>query len=518
VESPLALLSVSDKTGLLDFAKGLVAIGFRLVSTGGTHKELAKAGLAVQEVSDLTGFPEILDGRVKTLHPKVHGGILARRDAASHRAQIAQQGIQAIDLVCVNLYPFESVYGKNGVSVDEAVELIDVGGPAMVRAAAKNHAHVTVVTEPADYANVLAELQKNKSTSPETRRRLAVKAFSHTSRYDAMISHWLGQRFGGEKFPATLTLPLRKRADLRYGENHHQKAAFYDDPLRIFGNEPSASTAKQLHGKELSYNNILDADTAIEAIKEFQEPSVVIIKHATPSGIASAPDLVRAWADAYATDTYSPFGGVVVVNRTLPGALAKELSKVFLELVIAPSFSPEALTLLRAKKNLRLLQVEGLEGSVAQGGLVVRSVTGGVLVQDRDTLGFDPATWRTVTKKKPTPEQIKALVFAAKCVKHVRSNALVFASGTRTVGIGGGQTARVDSAMIACYKGKENIRGSVLASEAFFPFRDAVDVAAQNGVVAIVQPGGSIRDEEVIAAADEHGIAMVFNNHRSFRH
>jgi phosphoribosylaminoimidazolecarboxamide formyltransferase/IMP cyclohydrolase len=511
-------LSVSDKTGLLDFAKGLSRLGFQLVSTGGTHKDLTKAGLKVREVSDLTAFPEILDGRVKTLHPKVHGGILARRDLASHQTQLATHGIAPIDVVVVNLYPFEQVYSKNGATLEEAVELIDVGGPTLLRAAAKNHQFVTVVTDPSDYAGVLAELQKERKVGEPTRRRLAVKAFAHTARYDAMISHWLSQRMNGRTFPEQLALPLRKRSDLRYGENHHQKAAFYDDPLRLFGTEPSVSTAKQLHGKELSYNNILDADTAIEAIKEFDAPSVVIIKHATPSGIASAPTLLNAWQDAYATDTYSPYGGVVVVNRTLPLALAQELSKVFLELVIAPRFEPQALALLQAKKNLRLLEVQGLESAKAEGGLVVRSVTGGVLVQERDTLGFNPDTWKIVTKKKPTKEQIESLVFAARCVKHVRSNALVFAKGTRTVGVGGGQTARVDSAMIACYKGKENIRGSVLASEAFFPFRDAIDLAAQNGVAAIVQPGGSIRDDDVIAAADEHGIAMMFNNHRSFRH
>jgi phosphoribosylaminoimidazolecarboxamide formyltransferase / IMP cyclohydrolase len=517
VDRPKALLSVSDKSGLTGFAKGLSAAGFDLISTGGTHRELVAAGLKTREVADLTKFPEILDGRVKTLHPKVHGGILARRDVDSHRSQLSMHGIEPIDVVVVNLYPFSQVLSKP-VTIEEAVELIDVGGPTMVRAAAKNHEFVTVVTDPSDYPQVLAELQTQKTVSAEMRRKLAVKAFNHTASYDALIAHWLGRTYGGGPFPPTFHLALPKRMDLRYGENHHQKGAFYGDPLGLFGREPSVSTAKQLHGKELSYNNLLDADTAIEAVKEFEEPSVVIIKHATPSGIASANDLLQAWKDAYATDTYSPFGGVVVVNRPLGADVAQELSKVFLELVIAPAFEPAALDLLRQKKNLRLLEVAGLGSAHAKDGLVVRSVTGGVLVQDRDVLDFNPANWRVVTKRQPTPEQIRSLVFAARCVKHVRSNALVFAKGTKTVGIGGGQTARVDSAMIAIYKGKENIQGSVVASEAFFPFRDAVDLMAQHGVTAIVQPGGSIRDEDVISAADSYDMAMVFNNHRSFRH
>lgn len=517
MERPKALLSVSDKTGLTDFARGLQLAGFDLVSTGGTHKELTNAGLKARGVSDLTSFPEILDGRVKTLHPKIHGGILARRDQESHRSQLLTHGIEAIDIVAVNLYPFGKVLSQK-VGLAEAIELIDIGGPTLVRAAAKNHAFVTVVTDPADYPAVLEEITSKKSVSPETRQRLAVKAFSHTASYDALISHWLAKEFGASKFPEQLTLALPKRADLRYGENHHQKAALYGDPLQLFGREASTSTANQLHGKDLSYNNLLDADTAVEAVKEFEEPSVVIIKHATPSGIASAPNLFQAWKDAYATDTYSPFGGVVAVNRPMGLDVATQLSKVFLELVIAPSFEPDALELLRQKKNLRLLAIPGLAESRAKEGLVVRSITGGVLVQDRDVLDFNPSNWKVLTKRKPTQDDIRSLVFAARCVKHVRSNALVFAKGTRTVGIGGGQTARVDSAMIAIYKGKDNIKGSVVASEAFFPFRDAVDLMAQNGVHAIVQPGGSIRDEEVIAAANEHDIAMVFNNHRSFRH
>lgn len=518
MQSPRALLSVSDKTGLVPFARELSILGFELVSTGGTAAELRKAKLAVTEVADVTGFPEILDGRVKTLHPKIHAGVLAVRANQTHMTTLAQQGVAPIDLVAVNLYPFEQGTRDPRVSLPEAVEFIDVGGPTLVRAAAKNHESVVILVEPSDYEPILAELKARRGVSLETRRRLAAKAFAHTARYDAFIAHYFASRVGGEKFPRDLILPLRRRQALRYGENHHQEATWYDDPLNLLGSEPSVATAQQLHGKELSYNNLLDAEATLDALKEFEDPTVVIVKHVTPSGIASAPTLLQAWSDAYATDTYSPFGGIVACNRSVPRDLAEELSKVFLELVIAPAFAPEALERLKEKKNLRLLAVPGLESARPQEGFVVRSITGGFLVQDRDLKPFHAAEWKVVTKKKPTTDQLRTLVFASKCVKHVKSNAVVFAKGTRTVGIGGGQTARVDATWIACHKGKENIRGSCMASEAFFPFRDAVDVAAENGVVAIVQPGGSIRDDAVIAAADENGIAMVFNGHRSFRH
>ena len=492
-------------------------LGFELVSTGGTAKELRAAGLGVTDVSSVTGFPEILDGRVKTLHPKIHGGILAMRSKKAHMSTLGEHDIQPIDVVAVNLYPFAEESGKKSLKVEEAMDLVDIGGPTLVRAAAKNHADVVVIVDPDDYPIVLAELAKGK-VAPSTRVTLASKAFSHTARYDAFVAHYFQAELLKEKFPWDLVIPFHRREVLRYGENHHQQAAFYNDPLGIFGREPGAATFKQLHGKPLSYNNILDMDAVTEALKEFDEPTVVIVKHVTPSGIASAKTLEQAWAEAYATDTYSPFGGVVAANRAVGPKLAEELTKVFLELVIAPAFEPKALDVLKAKKNLRLLEVPGLDRAKAAEGWTLTSITGGMLLQDRDVKPFDPKSWKTVTKKKPTKDQLHTMWFAARCVKHVKSNAVVFAKGTRTVGIGGGQTARVDASWIACHKGKENIRGSVMASEAFFPFRDAIDVAAENGVVAIVQPGGSIRDEDVIAAADEKGIAMVFSGHRSFRH
>lgn len=518
MESRRALLSVSDKTGLLPLARGLLDVGFELLSTGGTASALAKAKLRVTEVADVTGFPEILDGRVKTLHPKIHAGVLAVRDNRAHLQQLEKQGIAPIDLVAVNLYPFESQAYQDGLAPKQALELIDVGGPTLLRAAAKNYRFVVPLVDPADYDLVLSALREKHDLDLPLREHLAAKAFAHTARYDAFIASYFSRNLLKEKFPENLVLPLRRRSPLRYGENHHQQAASYDDPLRLFGSEASVSTARQLHGKELSYNNYLDGDAAIETIKEFEDPTVCIIKHVTPSGVASAKDLLSAWAHAYATDTYSPFGGVVAVNRPVDAKLARGLNKVFLELILAPAFKTDALQTLRQKKNLRILEVPGLDRAVAREGYSLRSVTGGLLLQDRDLLPFDSKGWRPVTKKKPTREQIRTMVFGSKCVKHVKSNAVVFAKGTRTVGIGGGQTARVDATWIACHKGKENISGSIMASEAFFPFRDAVDVAAENGVAGIVQPGGSIHDVEVIRAADEHGLIMVFTGHRSFRH
>jgi phosphoribosylaminoimidazolecarboxamide formyltransferase / IMP cyclohydrolase len=512
-----ALLSVSDKTGLPALGAGLSAQGFELVSTGGTATALRQAGLTVTDVSALTGFPEILDGRVKTLHPAIFGGILARRDLPSHVAETSAHGIRPYDLVAVNLYPFEEKALHPKVALPDALELIDIGGPSLVRAAAKNHPHVLVLTDPADYDAALRELRAG-GPSAATRLRMAAKAFAHTARYDALIAHYLNQHADGERFPPTLVLPLTRRELLRYGENHHQTAAFYGDDLGLTGSDPGAAHCRQLHGKPLSYNNLLDADAVVEALKEFAEPTVVIVKHVTPSGIASADSLEEAWRHAYATDTYSPFGGVVGCNRTVDASLARQLTQVFLELIVAPSFAPDALAVLSTKKNLRLLEVPRLGQQVPADGATLTSITGGFLLQERDLKPFDPASWRTVSKRRPTADELRTMLFAARCVKHVKSNAVVFAKDTRTVGIGGGQTARVDASYIAVFKGKQNIRGSVMASEAFFPFRDAVDVAAENGVVAIVQPGGSIRDDEVIRAADEHGIAMMFSGHRSFRH
>ncbi len=512
-----ALLSVHDKTGVVEFAQRLADQGVELVSTGGTAKLLREQGLTVLDVSDLTGFPEMMDGRVKTLHPVIAGGILAVRDNEEHVSAMEANHIGPIDLVCVNLYPFEQT-AASGADLPDLIEQIDIGGPSLIRAAAKNHKHVLVVTSPDQYDEV-SEAIATDSVAGDLRQALALRAFQLTARYDAVIARALSKRFGLTDYPEHLVFAYDRRDVLRYGENSHQRAAYYEKagPRNVI--EPSIVRSVQLHGKQLSYNNILDADLALESVKEFPEkPCCVIIKHATPCGIATADSLQQAWTDALACDPYSPFGGVVAMNREVTIEVAEELSKLFLEIVIAPSFSDDALERLKKKKNLRLLAVPGLADEYHRSGTQIRSITGGLLVQDRDLKPYNVDDWKTVTKTQPTPEQVESMVFAARCVKAIRSNAVVFVQGTKTVGIGGGQTARVDSTFIATHKGGENIQGSVMASDAFFPFRDAVDVAAEHGVTAIVQPGGSIRDDEVIEAADEHGIAMMFSGQRSFRH
>ena len=513
-----ALLSVSDKTGLVEFARRLARLGVELVSTGGTAKALRDGGLKVADVSELTEFPEMMEGRVKTLHPKVAGGILARRADAGHMASMREHGIVPIDLVVVNLYPFEATAAKQGLPLDELVEQVDIGGPSLIRAAAKNHPDVLVVTDATQYDAVAKAIEKDEVTLG-LRQELALRAFQHTARYDAIIARALSKRFGLTDYPEHLAFAYDRIETLRYGENSHQRAAFYKKAGPRNVAEPSIVGSHQLHGKQLSYNNILDADVALEAVKEFPErPACVIVKHATPCGIATADSVLKAYQDALACDPYSPFGGIVAVNRPLDLATAQALGDLFLEIVIAPAFDADALEHLKRKKNLRLLEVPGLDKPYQRSGTQIRSVTGGLLVQDRDLKAYDPKEWKTVTKKAPTQAQTDSLLFAARCVKHIRSNAVVFVQGTRTVGIGGGQTARVDSVFIATHKGGANIKGSVMASDAFFPFRDGVDEAAKHGVSAIVQPGGSIRDDEVVAAADEHGIAMVFSGQRSFRH
>ncbi len=515
---PAALLSVSDKQGVVDFARRLANLGMHLVSTGGTAKALRTAGLAVEDVSDFTGFPEMMEGRVKTLHPKVAGGILAKRGDLGHMEAMKEHAINPIDVVVVNLYPFEETAGNPGVALDELEEQIDIGGPTLVRAAAKNHRHVLVVTDPSQYDRVAAALEKG-DVPRAFRQELALRAFQHTARYDAIIARVLSKRFGLTDYPEHLVFGFDRIETLRYGENEHQRAAFYEKAGPRNAGEPSIIHARQLHGKKLSYNNILDADVAIEAVKEFPEqPTCVIVKHATPCGIASATDITQAYQDALACDPYSPFGGIVCLNRPFGLATARALDDLFLEIVIAPSFEPDALAHMEKRKNLRLMELPGLGKPHPRSGTQIRSVTGGLLVQDRDLKAYDVTTWKCVTKRRPTKAQLESLLFAARCVKHIRSNAVVFCQGTRTVGIGGGQTARVDSTFIATHKGKDRIKASVMASDAFFPFRDAVDVAAEHGVAAIVQPGGSIRDAEVIAAADEKGIAMMFSGQRSFRH
>jgi phosphoribosylaminoimidazolecarboxamide formyltransferase/IMP cyclohydrolase len=516
MEHHYALISVYDKEGIIDFSKELVSQEIPLLSTGGTTAILRKAKIPHTEVADITRFPEMLDGRVKTLHPILHAGILARRDRKKHLETLKQHHIPLIDYVVCNLYPFEKTIQQPNVSIGDAIENIDIGGPTLIRAAAKNYADVVVVTSPRQYPEIISALKTKRKIPIEHRRNLAIEAYNHTAQYDAIISQYLRNRWAEELLPEDFTITMRKVQEMRYGENPHQKAAFYKGlpPTK----EPCVSNATQLQGKELSFNNILDANCAIECLKEFSEETCVIIKHATPCGIASASTVLQAWNDAYATDIYSPFGGIVAFNRDVPREVATELTQYYLEMIIALGFSKEAAAKFHEKKNLRLLKLQGLEKKLQRKGLDVRSVVGGFLTQERDVWFADQDTWRTVTKKRPTKDDLRSMEFAIKCVKHIKSNSVVFVKGTRTVGIGGGQTSRVDAAWIATHKGGDNIKGSTMASDAFFPFRDAVDVAAQAGVSAIIQPGGSIRDEEVIQAANEHGIAMVFTGQRYFRH
>ncbi len=511
-----ALISVSDKDGVSDFSKGLSKLDIEIISTSSTAKVIKNAGVKIKEVSNITGFPEMLEGRVKTLHPIIHAGILAKRDSKSHLETLKKHKIKTIDLLVCNLYPFEQTIKKQNVGIDEVIENIDIGGPTLIRAAAKNYKDVIVITDKNQYGEVLSSLESKGDINLENRERLAIKAFTHTAQYDAIISSYLRNKWTNEILPDDYSISLRKIQNMRYGENPHLKGAFYKALPEI--NEPCITNAIKLHGKELSYNNILDSDCAIECIKEFSDPSCVIVKHATPCGIASAKNLLEAWKDAYATDIYSPFGGIISFNRELVEDVAKELSNLFLEVIIAPSFNEEALNIFNKKKNLRLLQLKGIDKKINRKGMIFRSVVGGFLSQGRDIKLTPKKDWKIVTKKKPSENELVSMEFAVKCVKHVKSNSVVFVKGTKTVGIGGGQTARVDATWIAINKGKENIKGSIMASDAFFPFRDAVDVAADAGVKAIIQPGGSIRDEEVIKAADEHSISMVFSGQRYFKH
>ncbi|GAA5784251.1 bifunctional purine biosynthesis protein PurH [Chitiniphilus shinanonensis] len=514
-----ALISVSDKTGVLDFARALAAQGVEILSTGGTAKLLADNGVAVIEVGDYTGFPEMLDGRVKTLHPKIHGGILGRRDLEAHVATMAEHGIGNIDLVCVNLYPFEATIAKPDCTFEDAIENIDIGGPAMVRSAAKNHAHVAIVTDATDYAPLVAEMQANGGAlSLATRKNLAKKAFSHTAAYDGAISNYLTALTDeGEKvaYPNRLNLQFTKVQDMRYGENPHQSAAFYRDLHPAPG---SLSAYVQHQGKELSYNNIADADAAWEAVKQFAEPACVIVKHANPCGVAVAGDTYNAYRLAFATDTTSAFGGIIAFNKPIDVETVEAVSKQFMEVLIAPGYTPAALELLAKKVNVRVLEVPIESG---ENKYDLKRVGGGLLVQTPDSHTLLLADLKVVTKKQPSPEQLKDLLFAWNVAKFVKSNAIVFCGHGQTLGIGAGQMSRVDSTKIAAIKARSaglELRGSVAASDAFFPFRDGVDVIAENGVAAIIQPGGSVRDEEVIAAADEHDIAMVFTGIRHFRH
>jgi len=514
-----ALISVSDKSGLIEFARGLAKLGVRILSTGGTARLLADNGVKAREVSDYTGFPEMLDGRVKTLHPKIHGGLLARRDVPAHLEAIRQAGIEPIDLVVVNLYPFAQTVSKAGCTLEEAIENIDIGGPTMLRSAAKNHGGVAVVVDPADYPRVLEEMSKNGGAIGDgTRFELAKKVFTHTAAYDAAISNYLtGLDPAGKPmaFPERLTMQFEKLQDMRYGENPHQSAAFYRDTSPVPG---GLAGYRQIQGKELSYNNVADSDAAWECVKTFVQPACVIIKHANPCGVAAAGTLKQAYERAFTTDPVAAFGGIIALNRPLDGPAAKAISKQFVEVVIAPEVSEAARRVFSAKANVRVLEVPLAPGASP---FDMKRVGGGLLVQSPDSRGITETDLRVVTKVAPTDAQTQDLLFAWRVAKFVKSNAIVFCREGRTLGVGAGQMSRVDSARIAVIKAGNAglpLAGSVVASDAFFPFRDGVDVVAQAGAGAIIQPGGSVRDDEVIAAADELGIAMVFTGFRHFRH
>jgi phosphoribosylaminoimidazolecarboxamide formyltransferase / IMP cyclohydrolase len=524
-----ALISVFDKTGVVGLARELVTLGYSLLSSGGTSEILKEAGVAVDEIADYTGSPEMLEGRVKTLHPKIHGGILADVSKESHRADLTRSGIEPISLVVVNLYPFVEVASRPGVSLDEVIEMIDIGGPALVRAAAKNHRNVGVVVDPADYDAVIRELKTSGQLGDPTRSALAAKAFAHTAAYDAAIRDDLARRFGapaggsGDRrevaaapppaFPPRLGVDLRLLQELRYGENPHQRGALYADPSV---SPSTVAGARQIQGKDLSYNNIVDLDAARRLVLEFGAPAAAIIKHNNPCGVALGSTPKEAFGKARATDPAAAFGGIVGFNREVDAPAAAEIASLFLECVIAPGYTTDALAVLSEKKSLRVLETGGSE-EIFQ-GFDLRRITGGVLVQDWDRATTDMARARVVTKRRPTPQELGALDFAWRVVKHVTSNAIVLARSDRTVGIGAGQMSRVDSVRLAVSKALQRPGGMVLASDAFFPFRDGLDEAARAGVVAVAQPGGSLKDPEVIAAADEHGMAMVFTGVRHFRH
>jgi phosphoribosylaminoimidazolecarboxamide formyltransferase/IMP cyclohydrolase len=510
-----ALLSVSDKTGLVDLAQVLAQAGIELISTGGTAKALREAGLEVKDISEHTGFPEMLDGRVKTLHPKVHGGLLYIRGNASHETAIQAHGIAPIDLVVVNLYPFEETVAKPNVSLHEAIENIDIGGPSMLRSAAKNHDSVTVVVDPADYATVAAEIKSGGNTTLELRRKLAAKVFARTSAYDGAIAAHLKAEFGTKtgELPAALVVSAPLAQPLRYGENPHQAAALYGRFHEYF---------QQLHGKELSYNNILDLTAAAGLIAEFADdpPTLAILKHTNPCGVGQGDNLREAWDKAFATDRQAPFGGIIAVNRTLDGACAEAIAEIFSEVIVSPDFSPEALAILQKKKNLRLLKV--LKSSLGAQPLDARSVgADSFLLQQRDTKVTSPSDLKVVTRRQPTEAELRAMLFGWRVVKHVKSNAIVYVSADRTLSIGAGQMSRVDASRIAVWKAGEaklSLQGSVVCSDAFFPFADGLIAAAEAGATAAIQPGGSMRDAEVIAAADERNVAMAFTGVRHFRH
>ncbi|MDM5336267.1 bifunctional phosphoribosylaminoimidazolecarboxamide formyltransferase/IMP cyclohydrolase [Fictibacillus enclensis] len=507
-----ALVSVSNKEGLVPFVQALAEQGVEIISTGGTSKALQEAGVKVTGISEVTGFPEIMDGRVKTLHPMIHGGLLAVRDNESHVQQMEENGISPIDLVVVNLYPFKETIAKENVAFEDAIENIDIGGPSMLRSAAKNHAYVTVVVDPADYSKVLEEVQQNNQVSDETRKKLAAKTFRHTAAYDALIAEYLTNMVEEEN-PESFTVTYEKKQDLRYGENPHQKAAFYKAPL---GTKTSIAQAEQLHGKELSYNNINDADAALQIVREFTDPAVVAVKHMNPCGVGTGSSVEEAFARAFEADPVSIFGGIIASNVEINAAAAQKMSEIFLEIVIAPSFSTEAKEILTKKKNIRLLTLELGEDKKQEKKLT--TVRGGLLVQDEDAYGLDQANISVPTKREPTEKEWEDLKLAWKVVKHIKSNAIVLTKDQMTIGVGAGQMNRVGAANIAIEQAGEKAQGSALGSDAFFPMDDTVEAAAKAGITAIIQPGGSVKDEDSIKKADEYGIAMVFTGVRHFKH
>jgi len=512
-----AIISVFDKTGVAEFAQGLSQLGFEIFSTGRTQKTLEEANVPVKSISELTGFPEILDGRVKTLHPLVYGGILARRDVPKHMAQLAEHNIETIDLIAVNLYPFIQTVAREGVTLDEALENIDIGGPSMIRASAKNFPSVIVVIDPTDYQPVLEKLKQGDMELAE-RKKLAQKAFQHVATYDTAISQYL--RKDMEELPEEMTIALNKRYSLRYGENPHQQAAFYAEQSAGEKRETGITWAEQLWGKELSFNNIMDADAAWGAVTDFAAPTVAVIKHTNPCGLASHDDIAEAYRRAFSGDPVAAFGGIVASNRPVTLAMAEEMKSVFYEIAIAPEYQPDALELLKRKKNLRILVAELPPdyGKDSPGYLDFRKVKGGFLVQSADSLVEDNVNLKTISKRKPTKAEVEDLLFAWRAVKHVKSNAIILIKDKTLLGMGAGQPSRIVSAQIAKEKAGEKTKGSVLASDAMFPFPDVVEAASAGGVTAIIQPGGSIRDEDSIKTADEHNIAMVFTGVRHFRH
>ncbi len=515
-----ALISVSDKTGIVEFAEKISNLGIEIVSTGGTYKTLADAGIDVINISDVTGFPECLDGRVKTLHPNIHAGILAMRSNEEHMKQVKELGVDLIDMIVVNLYPFKQTILKDGVKLEEAIENIDIGGPTMLRAAAKNYQDVSVIIDPFDYDKVIDEIKNTGKVSVETNFYLAAKVFNHTAHYDTLIANYLRDKAGIEKYPKTLSMTFEKVQDMRYGENPHQKAAFYKE----VGNGNGMLTGiKQLHGKELSFNNINDTHGALELLKEYDEPTIVACKHSNPCGVASADNIYDAYVKAYNTDPVSIFGGIVVSNRIIEKNTAEEISKIFLEIVLAPGFTDEAMEVLTKKKNIRLLELENVEKKQPDNAFDVKKVSGGVLVQDIDNELLDEDDIKVVTERKPTDKEMEDLLFTWKIVKYAKSNGIAIGKDKQSVGVGPGQVNRIWATKQAIEHGVEQlgedvVKGAVLASDAFFPFDDCVHAAAEAGITAIIQPGGSVRDQDSIDACNKYGIVMVFTGMRHFRH